>query len=103
MKDEEKGPVRESCLKYTVLIIYDVSDNKRRSRLVKCLEQYAVRVQKTAFQGCLTKAQCKKMSKQAQRFIDAKTDSLRIYTESMEMNIQSWGKRAAMGEEVLIF
>lgn len=103
MKDKETESAKESCLKYMVLVIYDVSDNKRRNRLVKCLEQYAVRVQKSAFQGCLTKAQCKKLSKQIQRFIDAKTDSLRIYTDSMEMNIQAWGKRTPLENEVLIF
>lgn len=29
---------------FIVLIIYDIVDNKTRSRMVKCLEQYGVRV-----------------------------------------------------------
>lgn len=31
--------------RYIVLIIYDITDNKRRLSMVRCLEQFAVRVQ----------------------------------------------------------
>lgn len=40
--------------RYIVLIIYDITDNKRRLSMVRCLEQFAVRVQKSAFEGFLT-------------------------------------------------
>ena len=30
--------------RYIVLIIYDITDNKRRLSMVRCLEQFAVRV-----------------------------------------------------------
>jgi len=36
--------------RYIVLLIYDIVDNKRRSRMVKCVERYGVRVQKSAFE-----------------------------------------------------
>ena len=42
---------------FIVLIIYDIVDNRRRTKMVKCLEAYAVRVQKSAFEGRLTKKQ----------------------------------------------
>ena len=96
----EKMVGRESCLKYLVLIIYDVTDDKRRRKLVKYLEQYAVRIQYSAFQGYLTAAQYKKLCNQAGRFINAKTDSLRIYKNTENLKIKIWGRHT---EEVLIF
>lgn len=36
-----------------VLIIYDIVDNKKRNKMVKCLERYGVRVQKSAFEALL--------------------------------------------------
>lgn len=100
---KEKDLVNKSKRKRNVLVIYDVSDTKRRNRLVKCLEQYTVRVQKSAFQGCLTMEQCKTLCRQMRRFIDMQTDSLRVYTDTVHMKIQAWGKQADMGEDVLIF
>ena len=39
--------------KYFVLIIYDISDNKRRNNMVKILSSYGFRVQKSAFEAML--------------------------------------------------
>lgn len=36
--------IAEDERRYIVLVIYDIVDNKRRSRMVKCLERYGVRV-----------------------------------------------------------
>ena len=46
---EEVEFVAKSDKRYIVLVIYDIVDNKRRNRMVKCLERYGVRVQKSAF------------------------------------------------------
>ncbi|WP_302442266.1 CRISPR-associated endonuclease Cas2 [Colibacter massiliensis] len=77
--------------KYIVLIIYDVVDNKTRSRLVKCLERYGVRVQKSAFEALLTQAQCARLAHDSSRIIDESVDSLRIYTLDDILNIYTWG------------
>ena len=37
-----------------VLVIYDITDDKRRTKMVRCLERYGVRVQKSAFEAFLT-------------------------------------------------
>ena len=41
--------------RYIVLVIYDIVDNKRRNRMVKCVERYGIRVQKSAFEAFLSK------------------------------------------------
>ena len=46
--------------KFIVLMIYDIVDNKRRNKMVKCLEAYGVRVQKSAFVAVLGRRQCEK-------------------------------------------
>lgn len=43
--------------KSLILVIYDITDNKRRSKLVKILESYGFRVQKSAFEARLSDKQ----------------------------------------------
>lgn len=64
---------------FIVLMIYDIVDNKRRNRMVKCLEAYGVRVQKSAFEALLTRRQYDKMLSESSRLIDEAVDSLRVY------------------------
>ncbi|NMD37131.1 MAG: CRISPR-associated endonuclease Cas2, partial [Christensenellaceae bacterium] len=47
--------------KYFVLIIYDISDNKRRYQMVKALLSFGFRVQKSAFEAMLKPAKYKKL------------------------------------------
>ena len=44
-------------LKYRVLIIYDITEDKPRIKLSKLLSSYGVRVQKSAFEASLNKKQ----------------------------------------------
>ena len=55
--------------KFIVLVIYDVVDNKTRNRLVKCLERYGVRVQKSAFEALLNRKQYDAMMRRASKMI----------------------------------
>lgn len=77
--------------KFIVLVIYDVVDNKTRQRLVKCLERYGVRVQKSAFEALLDKKQYDVMMRQASRIINQSMDSLRVYILDDIINIYTWG------------
>ena len=40
--------------KYVVVIIYDISEDKQRLKMAKFLNSYGHRVQKSAFEACLT-------------------------------------------------
>lgn len=77
--------------KFIVLIIYDIVDNKQRLRMVKCLERYGVRVQKSAFEALLDLKQYQLLLKQASRLIDKECDSLRVYILDDLINIYTWG------------
>lgn len=79
---------------FIVLIIYDIVDNRRRTKMVKCLEAYAVRVQKSAFEGRLTKKQYERLITKSVRIIDENTDSLRVYILDDVLDCYSWGVKA---------
>ena len=77
--------------RYIVLVIYDIVDNKRRSRMVKCVERYGVRVQKSAFEAFLSKKKYERLVEETSRLIDLDTDSLRIYLLADHTSVRSWG------------
>lgn len=77
--------------KFIVLVIYDVVDNKTRNRLVKYLERYGVRVQKSAFEALLNKKQYDAMMRRASKMINPIEDSLRVYVLDDIINIYTWG------------
>lgn len=77
--------------KFIVLVIYDIVQNKSRLRMVKCLEKYGVRVQKSAFEALLNQRQYEKLLKESSRIIDKSVDSLRIYILDDVINIYTWG------------
>ena len=78
-------------IKYIVLIIYDISDDKHRRNLIKILSSFGLRVQKSAFEALLTQAQCARLAHDSSRIIDESVDSLRIYTLDDILNIYTWG------------
>lgn len=76
---------------FIVLMIYDIVDNKRRNKMVKCLEAYGVRVQKSAFEALLTRRQYDKMLSESSRLIDKAVDSLRVYVLDDIIDVYTWG------------
>lgn len=77
--------------KFIVLMIYDIVDNKRRNKMVKCLETYGVRVQKSAFEALLTRKQYEKMLDTSNKLIDQEVDSLRVYVLDDIIDVYTWG------------
>lgn len=73
------------------MMIYDIVNNKRRRDMVKTLESFGVRVQKSAFECILDRRRYDRLLKRAPRCIDEKEDSLRIYLLNGKMSILSWG------------
>ena len=88
MEYEENEFIVEDERRYIVLVIYDITENKRRNRMVKCLERYGVRVQRSAFEAFLTKKKYECLVGEAQHLIDGATDSLRIYLLASHTMVQ---------------
>ena len=88
--------------KYIVLVIYDIVDNKRRSQMVKALEAYGLRVQKSAFEAMLTKKQYETMLNRINPIIDQTTDSLRVYILNSLVNVYTWGVGESKTDDCVI-
>lgn len=70
--------VIEDPQKKLVLIIYDIIDNKRRNKMVKHLESFGNRVQKSAFEALLPLSKYHDMIKGIKKII-SNEDNVRIY------------------------
>ena len=85
-----------------VLAIYDITDDKRRLRMVKCLEKYGIRVQRSAFEAFLDKDRYERMKNEASKLIDENEDSLRIYILRDPLAVWTWGRGDAHMEDTII-
>ena len=63
---------------FTVLVIYDVSETKRRNKLVRLLKSFGFRVQKSAFEANLPENKYQKLLSSLSVF-PSETDSIRVY------------------------
>lgn len=89
--------------RHTVLVIYDIVDNKLRNKMVKCLERFGIRVQKSAFEAYIAQKDYLRMLNMITKFIDPAVDSLRVYVLHSHNSIKSWGLGDKHVEDVIIF
>lgn len=61
------------------VICFDITGDRIRTRVVKILSEFAYRVQKSVFEGLISKESLEEMNKKLEKVIDKKTDSVRIY------------------------
>ena len=61
------------------LIVYDISDDKRRTRLHKRLQDYGSPVQYSVFESLIDSDEFEKMRKMIGRTIKPRLDQVRIY------------------------
>lgn len=87
--------------KNLVLVIYDISDNKRRLALAKKLEKYGFRVQKSAFEAVLTKKLYRAMIQDIQCVIESE-DDIRIYRLQGSGEVTCLGTATMRVEEEVI-
>ncbi len=60
-------------------VAYDIPDNKTRARVSRILDDYGVRVQKSAYEVDLAEADYSRMVRRLERVIDHRKDAVRIY------------------------
>lgn len=76
---------------YPVVVIYDIVCSRRRRRMVKCLNGFGMRVQKSAYECLLTRQQYEALVKASVPIIDMATDSLRMYLLYRQSVCDAWG------------
>ena len=88
-------------IKYIVLIIYDISDDKHRRNLVKILSSVGLRVQKSAFEGRLNKRQYNKLLSKIDKYYKD-GDNIRIYRLQEYEEVKVYGTRNYADEEIIV-
>ena len=66
-------------MKQFLVISYDISDDKRRSKAAKALEDYGRRVQYSVFECRLLPAEFEKLKKRLKFFVRESQDTIRFY------------------------
>ena len=85
-----------------ILIIYDIVDNKRRTKFAKLLEGYGKRVQKSAFEAMITESLYRKLIDEIPRMIDKELDSVRVYKIRGSGEVNLFGVSPAIADEEVI-
>ena len=88
-------------IKYIVLIIYDITDDKHRRNLVKILSSLGLRVQKSAFDALLNKRQYNKLLSKIEKFY-RDGDNIRIYKLQEYEEVRVYGVEDYSAEEVIV-
>lgn len=96
-----EGTEEKNDNKKLVLVIYDITDNKRRYRFVKMMEKYGLRVQKSAFEGILDNSHYMNLISLIPKHIDD-TDNVRVYRLPIKGDVKAWGSGISEQEEVII-
>jgi len=61
------------------VIAFDITGDRIRARVVKILSEYAYRVQKSVFEGLISKESMAELEGKISKVLDKKSDSVRIY------------------------
>ncbi len=62
-----------------VIVVYDISDNKRRTKLANFLEGYGRRVQYSVFECFLSYSQVEALYEKVQKRVKPEEDNVRFY------------------------
>lgn len=87
---------------FTVVVIYDIIDNKRRNQFSKLLKAYGYRIQKSAFECVLTKEKCEVLMKKIEKFATTE-DLIRVYRLNHNVKITIYGERLETENEPFYF
>lgn len=87
--------------KVFVLIIYDISGNKKRLQLSKLLQGYGFRIQKSAFEAVITKTKYRELLDRLPIFA-SEEDSIRVYKIFGRGQVLSFGRSVEENEEDVI-
>ena len=88
-------------VKYIVLIIYDITDDKHRRNIVKILSSFGIRVQKSAFEARLNKRQYNKLLYKLDKYY-RDDDNIRIYRLQEYEEVKVYGTEDYSDEEVIV-
>lgn len=87
--------------KVYALVIYDITDNKKRTKFAKFMNGFGTRVQKSCFEVMVPESSFKKMMKKIGSFPEA-DDSVRVYRLTGKSQVYKWDRDGSMEEDDVI-
>lgn len=97
-EDLEKRQVKN----YFVLVIYDITDNKKRTKAFKLMSAYGEWVQRSSFECFLRSNQIEEMKDRLVDLLDMSVDMLRIYKMSHDPRIWTYGRVGEIEDEDVV-
>ncbi|MCI8284795.1 MAG: CRISPR-associated endonuclease Cas2 [Firmicutes bacterium] len=88
--------------KVFVLIIYDISSNKLRTRFAKFLKGYGFRIQKSSFEALISDKKYKQLLGEIPKYIEDE-DSIRVYKMYSKAQVVNFGKENEIEDEDIIY
>lgn len=76
---------------YFTVVMYDIVENKRRSKVARILLGYGERVQYSGFEGHLTSKQVETLKAKLKKAIDHDSDRVRIYRMAGKPQVTVFG------------
>jgi CRISPR-associated protein Cas2 len=88
-------------MKQFVVVSYDISDDKRRRKVMQAMEDYGTRVQYSVFECNLQGTQIAKLKRRLQPYVRPPSDSVRFYYISADdlTRIEVLGGGSVTGEQ----
>lgn len=88
-----------------ILVSYDISDDRRRTRLAHSLKDFGCRVQYSVFECSLDAAQLERLEARVTGLIEAEEDSVRVYRLCAECRgkVAVWGCGKAAVEDPEVY
>lgn len=74
-----------------VLIIYDIVNDRRRNAVMRYLNGYGYRVQKSCFEAIINKKMYRRILEDIPRMVDTTEDSVRIYKFNEHSKVIEYG------------
>ncbi len=88
---------------FLILVIYDITENKRRAAFAKKLKSYGFRVQRSSFEITMTTANLRLLLGEIPHLIKDTQDNVRVYELGNRGNVYQFGQTILPSyEEVLI-
>jgi CRISPR-associated endonuclease Cas2 len=91
--------------KVFVLVIYDISDTRKRNKLIKVLKGYGQRIQKSAFEAIIKRAKLKKLLERIERLMadDDTPDDVRVYMIRGNGAVKIYGRESLVTDKEVYF
>jgi CRISPR-associated endoribonuclease cas2 len=87
---------------FTVIVIYDIISNKRRTKLSKILRGFGYRIQRSSFECLLTREKCELLMKKIDNFAKSE-DLIRIYRLNQDVKTVIYGEKLGVENEMFYF